>query len=352
MMRKTVAPYQNAFSNMKSLNRFISIILVYFAFATAVSCKRSVGAPYQIVTTFPKDTVLTGSRILAMNPRIGLIDISTVGNCILCTEKGVKYFFTLYDNSFNPLIQFGIKGRADNEYLAPLCEGGVSIGKDSIYISIFDRAESILKGVIIDKKSKTASVISNYASKNDKTMDLRTLFMARDGSFFGISDKNDCKFFSCDSSFNNIEFENTIFPFGKEERVHEISQNESAAKPDMTKIAIAYYNFPQLEIREADGTIVKVIFIGKILKPQDVNKDNPTSYFEKIVTDEKNIYALFDDPDDKTYSSILAFGWNGEPKARYRVLKSTSFTILGNNIITINDDQTGAICSSYTFQKP
>lgn len=300
--------------------------------AVAVSCSR-INTPYIVVEDFPTALHLEAVPVPELDSGIGAYDIMSVGEYLLCTQKHSDYFFTLYDSSFNELCHFAGKGRGHHEYLAPAYSGQYSIENNELRLSVMDRALARLDDIVIDLNSFEVEYFPVCSISHNANLSVRSLYRTVDGGYCGISDDSDCKFFTSDSSFATIDYHDHIMEFPVASDVHSISQTVAAMHPDSSKIAVAYFNLPQIDIRNSDGAVVKTIFIGGIMRPQDIEKQAPEDFFLQIRSDERYIYALFEGKENDT---IMVFDWDGDPVAKYNIGDSTSFAVFRNLIVTIN----------------
>lgn len=308
--------------------------------------------PHEVVREFPIDCHLSGKPLTAFNERIGLIDIDAVGKeYILCRELRTEFNYSLYDGNLNLVTQFARRGRGSGEFLAPDYTGLYKSYDDSVTLDILDRATGIYSRLRISEEGVDARRLFNFSV--EARTPVRAVFYHKGHGYFGISDDYDCRFFKTDEKFGNFQSFGNIFEFPDELPVHEIAQNDCCVHPNLTRIAIGWFNFPQLDIRSSDGKIIKTVFINKIVKPKKVSLDDIQDYFFKLVADSSHIYALYNDPEQTEESSILVFDWEGSPIARLRIDRASSFTVDSGNkrIIAINDGFNNELgCQEYSYQ--
>lgn len=335
---------------MKNRKYQYRIPVLIFAATILGGCSGRIETPYSIITELPEAIVAQGSPVASLDERIGIYDINTVGEFFLCSEKRTEFFYSIYDSGFRLLSQFGKKGRSDNEFIAPVYLGQNGSSKDGISFNIFDRAQLRYDTWVLGQEGRTVEKTETYRIPRDNAFEIRTLYRTADSSFFGVSDFDECKFFTVNQDFSECVLYDNVLGFRKE-NAHEVSQSSNAVRPDGSRIVTAYYNLPQLDIRKPDGTIVKSVFINRILYPEET--DLSKEYFIKTDAEQDYIYALYDDHDsDINSDSILVFDWDGNLACRYKILKSMSFCVdrVNRRFVAVNCDQSGNICTAYKFE--
>lgn len=311
----------------------------------AVSCGR-IGTPYIVIEGFPEERLLTEEPVPELDSKIGAYDIVSVGEYLLCAEKHSDCFFTLLDSSFNELCRFAGKGRGHNEYLAPVYSGQYSVENNKLRLSVIDRALARMDDIVIDLNTFEVEYFPACSIPHDANLSVRVLYRTTDGGYCGISDESDCRFFTSGSSFATIDYHDHVMEFPVSTDVHSVSQTMATMHPDSSKIAVAYFNLPQVDIRNYDGTVIRTIFIGKIMKPQDIDRQAPEDFFLQIRSDKKNIYALFEGKDN---DAVMVFDWDGNPVTKYIIGDSVGFTVYRNQIITINGGTAEQPVSRYSL---
>ena len=319
--------------------------------ALMAGCSGGPSGPYSVVTGFPVEKAPESVPEHRLDDNIGVYDISMVGDYVLVVEKRREHFYTLYDKELNRICEFANKGRGPGEYLAPAYYGEYEItaGGNPV-LSIYDRALFRYGRIEIDCNDGKAHIVSSTSLPSDSPLEIRFLRKCADG-YAGVLDVEDCRFFTCDSAFSGITCCDPVFPFPDKISAHETAQTVSCMDPGCGRVASAYYNFPQIDIRTVDGSLVKSVFIGEIVKPEDVSQETACDYFLKIEAAGNHIYALYEDPAQPVYSSILVFDWNGNPVESYRIGRAVSFTVdaPGKRILALNEDQDVSICSAYAL---
>lgn len=321
------------------------------ALIAAAGCSR-VDAPHEIVKEFPVDITLPGKQLAGFNDRLGLIDIDAIGQYMLCREHRTEFFYSLYDSESNLLQQFGRRGRGPGEFLAPEYTGVHTAYADSLILHFLDWATGTGYRLKVDKNGIKAEEEFNFSAGTGTSA--RAVYHRPGIGYFGVSDDMDCKFFCTGEDFGNYRTFSNVLEFPQDLSAHEIAQSDCCVSQDLTRIAIGWFNFPQIDIRSADGTIIRTIFIGQIIRPQDIKPGEAEDYFLKLTAYGGHIYALFNDPASPGESSILVFDWEGTPLARYRIDTASSFTVgdsagsNGTTITTISDGFNGELkCMQY-----
>lgn len=324
-------------------------VIVILALALLLgSCSKRVETPYIVIEDFPVDSTLSPLPLPQLDELPGIYDISSVGDYYLCTEKKTDYFFTLYDSDFVRICSFARKGKASGEYIAPVYTGQYFKTEDGTRLHIYDRALQKFDIWQIPSDGSDVELISSFRISNDSTIEIRVLYESLDRTFFGVSDIGDCRFFNADSTFSDIKYFDNVLKFRLTHSVHEISQTSCALSPGWNRVAIGYYNFPQIDIREPRGNIIRTVFIEKILRPEDVDFQQIRDYCLEIEGDKNYIYALWKEPGVAGSTSLLVFDWNGNPVARYGIDKADSFCVgPDNSIVAIDYDKDCMTCSRY-----
>lgn len=312
-----------------------------------IGCTPRIDSDYTVIKKLPPSRETRVRETKAFNERIGLLDIDVMSDYILCTERNTEFFFSLYDSNLNLVSQFGRHGRGNEEFIAPVFLGEYSTGKELTF-DILDRATTRYQTWVTDSSSGKTSLKESFHIRQDNIFEIRALFRENDGSLFGISDESDCRFFTASANLEDTEFHGNVMSFDNVP-AHDLSQTCCAVKPDLSRIAIGYYNLPQMDIRTSDGSIVKSVFIGRILRPEDIDFESPDDYFLKLVADDENIYALYLNGDEH---NILSFDWSGRLLSRYSIAPASSFCVdtKSKRVITVNHETSDGACSIYDLQ--
>lgn len=318
-------------------------------------CTTRIKTPYRIVERFPVEKRLEGEPLRQLEDCIGIIDVGMAGPYLICKEHKTKYHFAMYDSDLRILGHFGINGRGPSEYLAPIYHGQYEWIDSGVRFYIWERALHELCAVDIESEGDSVSMreAAKFEMPRGSRIEPRVLVRAGDNSFFGVADFEDCRFFTSDSLFNKPVYAEHVLPFDNKSAAHEIYQSCYGIKPDKSRIAIAYFCLPQIDIRCADGQIVQTIFLDKIVHHQELELSDLRDYFLKAAADDRYIYALCEDADSETSgrNSILVFDWSGNPVARYSIPRASSFTIDEQRIISVNWDQTTSLCSVFPISQ-
>lgn len=334
-------------SSKKELILAASVAIVAAA-AIFAGCSCSQDKKTVLIKELPEQEILSGTRTGLLNERVGIYDIDKVGDCYLCTEKRTPMFYSLYDRDFNLITQFGVRGRSENEFLAPLYAGNADNVGDCLSFRIFDRAQYRLDTWTLDRTAGTVSKTGEMRVPTDKVFDMRILYAMPDNGFCGVSDDSECRYFTASEGFDEVVFHDNSISFANME-AHDISQTCSTLSPDNKRVALGYYSFPLLEIRDVNGSILKSVWISRKMRPEDIDLDAPDDYFMKTVASGDYIYALYNDASSEENDDILVFDWDGHLQHRYRVRKALSFCVdlEAGRIVLLNSDQGEGLCTIY-----
>lgn len=206
----------------RSQTRYSRVLSAVFLLMLS-GCSNKVTVPHIIVDNFPIDKCLVGKPEHSLDDRIGMYDISAIGDYFLVAERKMSYFYVLLDESFSPISHFARKGRSSSEYLAPAYYGQYCISEDDFSISIFDRAVQRLDRILINPQ--TESEIQKESISLPKEMSCRFIYTLKGNKYLGVTDDFDCPLFSSDSSFEKIDYWKPVLRFPQNNMTHQISQN-------------------------------------------------------------------------------------------------------------------------------
>lgn len=354
MMRKGKEIILNVLANNINLKhpggmRYLYYCMRLFTLLLCISCNNS--KTYRtLVEDFPNMETLLEFNIHECDTLYNLYDLSSTGDYLICAEKKRDYFFTLFDKDFNKVCSFARKGRGANEYIAPAFYGQYTKLQDTLLrFLIFDRALNRLDEISIDVKNGCTNNIASILKLEDH-IPLRTIFLPNTEGCIGVTDYNNCKIYYANSNFSNFTTVNPSIDIEDKASSHPFSQNISCINEDGMRMAVAYYNFPVLDIYSSNGELVKNILLNnQYIKPNKINEDNMSDYFYKIIDYDNKIFSLYNNPEHDAISHILVFDWDGNPIVDYTINRATAFTIFDNKIITINENSDNSMCSVYEF---
>lgn len=312
-----------------------------------------IDVPYRIVENFPIEIRLGEEPLRALDGCLGIYDVGMAGSYLICSERKTEFFFSVYNSDFLRVCRFARHGRGPGEYIAPVYCGQYEDEGAVLTVSIYDRATRYFDRIAVDTDSGSCQPISHFSIPLSGDLEPRVLFRYSATHVGGVSDYRDCRYFYSDTTFRQPRIAEPVLSFGANREVHTIAQSCCAVKPDNTRIAVAFFNLPQIDIRATTGEVIKTIFIREILHPDEIDIAEAADYFLKADADDTYIYALFENPDSGITgsNSILVFDWEGNPVGKYDIARASSFAIdkRRNKIIAINMDQTQSLCSLYSL---
>lgn len=331
--------------NKSILFRITSCMIAALSFMGCMDDKK--GA--EVVERFPLEFDLKPVGVDSLNNYPGTYDISVAGDYFVGMRKA-DYFFFVLDKDFRLVDEIAPKGHGDGEFMAPLyC--GQYIEEDSLgFIYVLERPARKLYKVALDGKTPRKCVLELPLS-----WELEPAYMFKCGqdSCIGGNSLYDTDFFVIDLSDDKVEKFEPVFAFdGSMAEVADISQNIATYSSSRSRMAVAYFNLPEMDIRTSSGEIIKSVFYKDLMKPEEIDRYEPKEYFLGITSTPRHIYALYvgDDMERKNGKSlVLVFDWDGNPVCRMRIDASMSIAVDEQNgrIISINEDDSQYVGVEY-----
>lgn len=272
-----------------------------------------------VVTMFPKTMYLKADTVEKMHKYPGILSITSVADKYVCRVQG-EYFYYIFDSNFQLISQVARKGRGDKEFIAPFFSGQYHHEKGNDYIYLLERPQRVLYKVNIHDMRDIVPILSIPANKK---IEPRYIFSVGN-KFVGATDYDDCKIFVCDNQCKECVFKEQRFTSGKSKN-HELFQSLASYNSVCEKMAVSFFNMPQIDIRNSNGDILKTLYIDK--KSQFKERMSDKLYFSCICSTDKYIYALYrgyDDLEKRGKCAVLVFDWNANPIVKY-VIDSSSY---------------------------
>ena len=290
-MKREKELIQNVLSDLSKMQNFRYTLLLLLVFC--ISCNRDT-IKRDFISEFPENYTPNKEIISNLDTLPVLYNLASADKWLISAEMKRDYIFTLYDENFNKVCNFAYLGRGMNEYIAPTFLGQYNIedGKIIKFI-IYDCALNKLDEVIINVENKEVIDISTLLDIK-AGMPLKSIFISQNGGYFGVSDYFNCKTYSAGKNFSDIRTFNPSIDIADRMEMHPYAQSYSCVDIQGEKMAVAYFNFPIIDIRSSDGILLKSILLKKkYIKPHQINDNNAHDYFIKILNYNNRIYALF-----------------------------------------------------------
>ena len=273
----------------------------------------------------------------------------------LFTQKDSS-FFCVTDTGFNTPHYLAIKGHGNQEWMAPLVTSQYEGKKDDARFYVLERPEHTLYTLSFQGNGKRKQV--EDFKKCKVITDIRYVFKTADNEYCGALDYDSCNFFTYNSKSGKYKIFNhpTECQLNVEgQGLQQLSQTLACYNSKRKLVAISYFSFPMIVIRNTDGTIKKCIQIGsKWPRYNKKNLEDTHEYFLDICSDDKYIYALYDDPRKEKEVSVLVFNWDAQPVARFHIARAIAFTVNSDahTIVAINEDDSHGQLTIYKFLLP
>lgn len=332
-----------------SVRKLHTWFLLLLVFALGTSCSRNA----KVVTKFPVDKKIESRNIAALDTLYTAYAVTKLGNKFVFTVKKKEKFLYIYNEDFTPLGCTLNKGNGNNEWFAPLITGQeISVVRKQ-YACVLERSNHTLYAVNLNDLNSERVRLTDFKSK--ELNDINYAYKTDENSFIGAEQAKQTDLFVYDKSSGKTKI---IQPQGIDPAIFAadkfgLSQTISTYNGGHRKLAVAYFSFPLMCVMNSDGSGCTTVQIGKTL-PQykggdDMDND---SYFLDMCSTQERIYTLYDDHKSKNEMSILAFDWEGNPVARYRVPRLTSFTVdeSGKRFIAIQEDDSDGVCIEMKYE--
>ncbi len=304
---------------------------------------------YDVVDKFPVDKQLKGERVTKLDSCFACYGVTYNDGYYVFTQKG-NYSFRIFDTSFNEINQICVRGNGENEWLAPYATGQFDTynGQKSFYV--LERPMHTLRLCTLSDGNRVD--VEDFSGKD--IADLRYVFCTGDKTYIGSQDNDGRKLFTYDAKTKTLtEFEHEGVEtdeckIGKQD----LLQTLATYSPEKHRLAVTYFSFPLLVMRDSDGNVVKTVRIGEDWPHYtDKNFEDANMWIIGVSSDKDNVYLLYDDPALPKEMSVLAFDWEGKPVARYHIARAMAFAVNNDNhtILTINEDESNGMCSIYNY---
>ncbi len=329
------------------VQNFCTWIYAVFFITIITACNKD----RNIVKTFPIEKELYGEHVNILDSVNKPFAVYwNAGNLFLST-KG-KNHLVIYNEKENKVSYALRKGHGHDEWIAPMITTQQINVNNHNQSFVLERANSKLYVVNFEDSISSRYCIQDF--REIKIPGIRSVFLLSDNSYWGVKDDATCDMFNYNvKSKELIEEEIGIDHSLFSPNSSSLSQNMATYSPQNKKIAIAYYTFPLLFIKEENTYSAQIqIQIGESFPLYNTdNTINPHFYILDMCSSDKYIYVLYDDPSIENKTAIIVFDWNGMPIARYQTNRMTAFTVDEKNsrFIALNEDDTKGVCYIYRF---
>lgn len=319
-----------------------TFLLSLFAFCGCL--QQSVG-----IKEFPVERTLQGSIVHDLDSLYSAYSISLSSDYYVFTQRD-SFFFAVYNTSFQKVCETARKGHGSKEWMAPYVTGQQGVYGGEKYFYVLERPTHKLF-MLSFRKDEQPVLVEDFKKIGER--DFRYVFQTSPTTFIGSFDNETCDFFVYDKQKRSLKTKGQpelgISSF--KELGHLLAQNIASYNNKTQKIAIAYFSFPLLLIRDLKGNVVKEVRFDDWPKYTSDNIYDASDYAIGITSDAENIYVLYDGAKRKEQMSILVFDWNGNPKQRLNINRSVAFAVnkQQNYIIAINEDTQKGVCTKYSF---
>ena len=303
----------------------------------------------RVVDKFPTEKALTASPVPALDSMYRAYGISTVGNKYVVVCKRAERFFYVFDSSYRQVAQFATPGNGHDEWLAPMATGQYTERNDTVMIYVLERPTNQLYLQPLANDAKRQRV-ANLSIKG--VGQLRTVFLKGANDYVGVEDDAQCLPITLKDG-KKTALEHPVPDVDKlGARSNMLLQTLSTMQRAGQKWASCYFSYPMVVIRNMDGSLVSTLKIGNQWPryTSDAQKE-PFFYCVDMCSSEQAVYVLYNMPGHDNESYVLAFSWDGDPLARYRIRRSVAFTVneAARKIVAINDDDSDGMFSEYKY---
>ncbi len=305
------------------------------------------GNSNKIVERFPIEKRLNPAQIHNLDSLYSAYSVVTDGNVYLFAQKRQAKFFVVTDKKFNIIGEMCPSGNGHGEWNSPIATGQFEQHDSASCAYILERSANSL--FLQPTNGRKQTLVEKFKFK-DMTS-IRYVFRVSENSFVGALDDDNCEFFKYDKSTKAVKRFSHPIPdsddFGN--MSHMLLQTLATYNEKEHKIAISYYSFPLITIRNAEGDITCTIQMEKSLPHYDDTEIDSHLYFKAIKSDDKYIYALYSPDEESTNDYIVVLSWSGEPVAKYEISPAMDFAIdnIEKRFVAI-DDKTG-LCVEYKW---
>lgn len=304
------------------------------------------GAKERTIEHFPVDKTLKAERVAALDTMYAAYAVALVGDRYVLTCKRAPCFFYVYDRQFRPVASLAVPGNGEGEWLAPVYTGQSQCAKGTTEMYVLERPTQKLYKVPLRQNARREEVADLSKRQLDN---LRYAFRIGNGQYVGAQDDGQCLPFILNGE-KKTELTHPLPDADKMgDKARLLLQTQGTLRHGNDLWADAYYSFPMVVIRQADGTMKEVVKIGRQWPRRVKEQDEPADYCLDICSSPEAIYILFNDPSLPKESSVVAIGWDGNPLARYHIQRATAMTVdeAAKCIIAINEDEDCGMFSRY-----
>jgi len=327
------------------------ILCAVFAVAILAGCKRQ--ASQVIVEKFPVEYSLKGKGIDSLNHFAGIYSISVAGDKFVGLRKSKK-FFLVFDEDFHLLNELLANGHGHNEFQSPrYCEQFVKEGnKEFIYV-LERNQRKLYKIPLSDTDNEDYECVVNIPLQLGLMPSY--LFLLNDSICIGTNNMGNNPFFVLNTRNRELQTYEPTFDFnGNAEEVFMLSQNTGTYSEERGRVAVTYFNLPQMDLRSEDGHLLRTIVYKRKVSPSEINSETLKDYFGWVTSTDNYIYAKYDGDEQKTAEGrtwIMVFDWEGVPICRMEIDASVNFAVDEKNhrLISLNEDDTKFVASEYAL---
>lgn len=303
----------------------------------------------RIAEQFPLDFDLKANGIDSLNHYPGTYSIAMAGDKYIGKRKAEHFFFIL-DEDFSLISEIAAKGHGNGEFMAPLYCGQYAEENGKEYVYILERPERKLYKVALRGNERNECIFEIPLSWN-----VEPSFFCLHGpdSCLGINNLHNCNFFIANLSQHKAEEQPPLQDFsGTEKEVLNMAQSIASYSAGKSRVAMAYFNLPEIDIRASNGHLIQSVFYKDIMKPSEIDQYDPHMYFADITSTDRHIYALYTG-DEKVQqagkSLVLVFDWDGNPVCRMKIDASVSIAVdtERRQIVSVNEDDSHYVASMY-----
>ncbi len=298
----------------------------------------------RVVTKFPQQVSLEANSIDGTDKYQDILSVTMVADKYVCRSKG-EFFYYVFDSQFQLISRIARRGHGNKEFIAPFFSGQYLQEKGREYIYLLERPQRTLYKVNIHD---AMDVVPVFRFPIGKKIEPRYIFSVAN-KFVGANDLDDCKIFVYDRQCGECVFKEQTYTSEKR-KSHELFESIASYSPSNEKLAVAFFNLPQIDIRNSNGDILNTIFIDKKLPLKEDMSDK--LYFSCVCSTDKYIYALYngyDDLEKQGKSAVLVFDWNANPIVKYIIDASSYITvdIKKKRLVTIDEKASNSRLLSY-----
>ena len=288
-----------------------------YIFILLTSCN-SIPPQVHIVNNFPYTINLKGNEITSFDNELGIMGLYVTDNYFLCSSHRTEFHFSVYSkDSIAKIINLCKQGRGPGEFISPMYFSQYQIENEETKIWVLDRGTSTFYLINIEQSIRMQNT---YIEKSFSLLDynrqsFRDAYYLNDSTLFGTEDYKECRYLYINTKDTTIKNVDTSIKFTNDYDPFPIAQKLSTINPQNKCIASAYFSFPQIDLINNSGEILKTIVYKEYINPRQVTLLQANEeYYSAICSDQHYIYALYNRENNlvdeiKTESSIFVFSW-------------------------------------------